>query len=231
MSRQPSQTFRNPNGFFALQFSFPAKPGQIPAGKNWQISIRLWVINSEKRAVSKPVLYVVLVSVSVAINNRNWKYLGWLQHPFLFSCHSEIWSNTDLLEIIYTYQSLCLTSWRTQATSCTLQFAQLVLQKHSPAQDCPPQTITDLTWGCFHSLKGTTHSKRLLQTLSKQSWCALYFLISKRLCKASQSLPKAKPWGSIIVLFATFFFCCVYHAQRCQKATNKPRQRVSRGEV
>lgn len=51
--------------------------------KNWQISISLWVINSEKSAVSKPVLCIVLVSVGVAINNRNWKYLGWLQHPFL----------------------------------------------------------------------------------------------------------------------------------------------------
>lgn len=81
--RQPSQTFRNPNGFFAVPFSFPAKSGQIPAGKNWQISISLWVINSEKRAVSKPVLCIVLVSVSVAINNRNWKYLGWLQYPLL----------------------------------------------------------------------------------------------------------------------------------------------------
>lgn len=81
--RESLLTFRNPNGFFALHFYFPAKSGQIPAGKNWQISISLWVINSEKRAVSKPVLCIVLVSVSVAINNQNWKYLVWLQYPFI----------------------------------------------------------------------------------------------------------------------------------------------------
>lgn len=130
--RQPSQTFKNPNGFFALHFSFPAKSGQIPAGKNWQISISLWVINSEKRAVSKPVLWIVLVSVSVAINNRNWKYLGWLQTHFFLLLFRDVFQHS-FPKTIYTYQSLYLTSWNIQnKLNLPSKFALLVLHKDSP---------------------------------------------------------------------------------------------------
>lgn len=154
--RQPSQTFRNPNGFFALHFYFPAKSGQIPAGKNWQISISLWVINSEKRAVSKPVLCIVLVSVSVAINNQNWKYLVWLQYPFLSLA---IQRYVPTLISVKQLTRIRSSIWQAEIFDPNFYvYTLLSTYNHH----------THSSWQCFQLLKGTTHSKWLAQTKSKK---------------------------------------------------------------
>lgn len=130
----------------------------------------------------------MLVSVSVAINNQNQKYLGWLQCP-LFSVAIQRCASTQIFLKQYTHVRACMWQDKIFKTSIIYLLSLRFWCCTNIVPCCPSIPLKQFLKEVLSPAKeNDSFGMAGANTQTKQSWCALHILISKQIPRQGTSI-------------------------------------------
>lgn len=129
---QPSQTLKNPNGFWRGLALFSPRKITSQLAKTGKFPPACGSLTPKKGSFKTSFVYNVGFCQRCYKQSKS-KVFGMIAMPTFFCCHSEMCFNTDFPKTIYTCQSLYVTRQNIQNKHhLPSKFALLVLHKHSP---------------------------------------------------------------------------------------------------
>lgn len=149
--REDISDFQKSKWFLKRPYSFLSQKnqGRSQLAKTGKFPLACGSLTPKKGSFKTSFVYAVLVSVSIAINNQNRKYLGWLQYP-LFSVAIQRCVSTQIFLKQYTRIRACMWQDEIFKTSTIYLLSLYFWCCTNTVLCCPSVPLKQfLNWGAF----------------------------------------------------------------------------------